>query len=270
MGYRKLNSEELKETIYQILCAFAEYCDENGLLYSLSGGTLLGAVRHHDFIPWDDDIDVIMPRNDYMKLQQMVKEKPIGDHYSLIAYEDHTAEYPFAKVIDLNTRVEERCTTNDEYLWIDIFPVDGLSGDPQEDAKQLQKAHNYKVAYGRAAAVFGEGTTRLRAILKTPVLIYHKMIGKKRYAEKIHEICLKYDFDHSEYVAAAAWPYGPQERIPHSCFENREKKLFRRQEFYVMSCWEYYLRSIFGDYMKLPPENKRINHLMDAFVKTEE
>jgi len=267
MSYRKLNSNELKEVIYRILCDFADYCDENGLLYSLSGGTLLGAVRHQDFIPWDDDIDVIMPRKDYMRLQQLVKEKPMKDNYRLICYEEQTVDFPFAKVIDLNTKVVERCMTADEHLWVDIFPVDGLSGDIKEDEKLLNKARKYKQEYAWAAANFGEGTSRFRAIFKTPLLIYHKMIGKKTYAAKLHDLCMKYDYDNSDYVAAIAWAYGPQERMPKTCFENREKKLFRRREFYVMSCWEYYLKSIFGDYMKLPPENKRINHLMDAYVK---
>ena len=267
MTLRKLNSEELKEIIYQILCAFTEYCDRNELLYSLSGGTLLGAVRHRDFIPWDDDIDLIMPRKDYMKLIDLVKQEPIGEHFKLLCYEEKTLPYPFAKIVDTNTKVDEKCMTGDEHLWIDIFPVDGLSGNPETDAKQLRTVHRYKMAYGRAAAKFGEGTTKLRAILKTPALIYHKIIGTKYYAEKIHQICMTYDFDHSDYVAAGAWAYGPQERIPHSCFENREKKFFRRQEFYVMSCWEEYLKSMFGDYMQLPPENKRINHLMDAYIE---
>lgn len=267
MGYRKLNSDDLKETIYRILCDFADYCDENGLLYSLSGGTLLGAVRHKDFIPWDDDIDVIMPRKDYMRLQQLVKEKPIKDNYRLICYEEHTADFPFGKIIDLNTKVVEKCLTSDEHLWIDLFPVDGMSGDLKEDEKLLNQAKKYKLAYARSVAVFGEGTSRFRAIFKTPLLIYHKLIGKKTYAAKLHDLCMKYDYDNSDYVAAIAWAYGPQERLPKTCFENREKKLFRRREFYVMSCWEYYLKSIFGDYMKLPPENKRINHLMDAYVK---
>lgn len=270
MGYQKLTSEELKETIYRILCDFARYCDENGLYYTLCGGTLLGAVRHKDFIPWDDDIDVSMPRYDYMRLLELVRTKPIGNHYRVIAYEDQTAEFPFAKVIDLNTKVVERCMTGDENLWIDIFPVDGLNGDYKEDAKQLQKAHRYKMAYGRAAAVFGEGTTKLRAILKTPALIYHKIIGRKAYARKIHEICVQYDFDHSDFVAAAAWSYGPHERVPKKEFLAKEKMLFRRDEFWVMGSWKYYLEHMYGDYMKLPPENKRINHLMDAYIKTED
>ena len=271
MGYRKLENSELKEILFQILCAFADYCDANGLQYSLSGGTLLGAVRHQDFIPWDDDIDVLMPRADYMKLQERTKEKPISDRYVLNAYESHTADFPFAKVIDLNTKVVEECTTNDQYLWIDVFAVDGMSGDEKTDRNLLKKANRYKKAYGRAVAKFGAGNTKLRAVLKTPLLIWHKMIGYEYYAKKLHDICLTYDYDHSDYVAAICWSSGPQERIPHTCFESREKKTFHGREFYVMSCWDYYLHSVFfGDYMKLPPENERRNHLMDAYIRTED
>ncbi len=270
MSMKKLSSDGIKQIIFNILCEFDQYCADNNLYYSLCGGTLLGAIRHKGFIPWDDDIDVFMPRYDYMRLQKLVKEMPFPKQYKLISYEEGTASFPFAKILDLNTKVEEKCMTNDEYLWIDIFPVDGLSDDIEENKKILTEAHKNKNAYARSLAKFGEGTTIARAILKTPALIYHKLIGHEKYAANIHTLCTKYDFDHSDYVASISWAYGPGEMMRKEEFLQSVKVPFNGREFNAISCWDSYLTTMYGDYMKLPPENKRINHLMDAYILTDE
>ena len=104
---KKLSSDEIKETIFQILSEFADYCDKNNLRYFLSGGTLLGAIRHKGFIPWDDDIDVIMPRPDYERLHNLIIESPISSRLYLRSYENGAADFPFAKIEDLNTEISD-------------------------------------------------------------------------------------------------------------------------------------------------------------------
>ena len=124
----KLDNTEVKKYILNILCEFAAFCDQNGLRYYLSGGTLLGAVRHKGFIPWDDDIDVMMPRNEFEKLEKILNEKKIAENLSFISYDNGNMHYPFGKVINTNIKIDDSCVKDklEQYLWIDIFPMDGI------------------------------------------------------------------------------------------------------------------------------------------------
>ena len=132
---KKMQLREIKDIELDILIAFNKFCQDNNLKYYLSGGTLLGAIRHKGFIPWDDDIDVCMPRPDYERLMKIFPNIYMNK-YKLKTISRKNFICPFAKIIDINTRVDFKYLNNiDKNLWLDIFPIDGL---PKSKKKQIE------------------------------------------------------------------------------------------------------------------------------------
>ena len=262
---KKLSEKEIKQNIFEILSAFADYCDEYGFRYYLCGGTLLGAVRHKDFIPWDDDIDILMPRPDYVQMQKLIEKTPIAPYYQFRSFEQGNSPFPFGKIVDTRTEVHTKFNNLDSALWIDIFPMDGVSESEKESNSLLRYAHWWKRIYLLAMANAGTGTTRFKEVFKIPALVIAHMVGWKRCALKLHILAKQYDFDDCDYVAGIAWSNGPRERMKKADFVPYEDKEFHGRMFHAPACWDFYLKAMYGDYMKLPPENKRYAHMIDAY-----
>lgn len=263
---RRLDAQEIKKNIYDILCAFTDFCDEHGLRYYLCGGTLLGAVRHKGFIPWDDDIDVLMPRPDYERLHKLLRNEGIKSYYKLISIENGNSFWPFAKIIDIRTHIENQYVTSDRYLWIDIFPMDGLPENQKQSDKLLSKAPSLKIWFSRCTAKIGKGKGIFRKFLKIPMLVLLRLYTPERLGRKIDKLAKQYDFDESEYVGGVSWSLGPQERMKKSDYLPYCDVEFWGRKFHAPACWDFYLSQIYGDYMQLPPENQRINHDFVAYI----
>ena len=258
--YKKIDSKEQKEYIFTILSDFADYCEDNGLDYSLCGGTLLGAVRHKDFIPWDDDVDVFMPRPDYVKLHRLLKEKKIKNNYIIKSLEAGNADFPFAKIIDTDTKLDPKYYSTDRNLWIDIFPIDGLPQNKEKGYKILVIANKIKKMYEKSVIKIGTGKTQFRALAKMPVLIVFHGIGAKRFGTILNKIALRYDYASSEIIGAIAWSCGKCERMKKKIFEKKTYLSFHGKKLRAIKNYDKYLKKMYGNYMELPPEDKRIVH----------
>ena len=170
---KRLTLAQIKETELEILLVLDRICRENDLKYSMCAGTLLGAVRHQGFIPWDDDIDICMPRPDYMRLIEMNRKgSALPPYLKLCCYEDGTLESPYMKIMDLRTYIrEENYTQRDvRSLWIDVFPVDGLPDSEQETRRLYRRALLLCKLSVAAVVHTGYGKTRLKRILKPLVV----------------------------------------------------------------------------------------------------
>lgn len=252
-----------------LLVQFADYCDRHGLNYVLAGGTLLGAVRHQGFIPWDDDIDVCMPRPDYQRFIQLQMEHP---EFSYVTVTNDTMSYPFLKLLDTEVIVDMTYvdTTGSEHLWMDVFPIDGLPKEDQANRRLFQKSLFLRRLLFVANAKMGKGTTLARRLGKIPLHILLTPIGRFRLAHWIDNLCQKIPFESSPFAGGLAWGYGPQERMPKEGWVTRKKVLFEGHEFWAPGCTEQYLSSLYGDYMQLPPKEQQVPHNMTAWLKEQE
>jgi lipopolysaccharide cholinephosphotransferase len=265
---KKISLQEMKQLELTLLTKFAEVCEENHLRYGLAGGTMLGAIRHKGFIPWDDDIDIIMPRPDYRKLIEL-GQAALGERYTLRAHylqQDYT--YPYAKATDNRTTLVGLATMNgDMGVCIDIFPADGLPADPAESEQHIQKILHYHRMRAFSTLTNLRGRTILHSVGKAPVVAFTKLLGTAYWLKKIEDLATSYDFEQSQYVGVVvADSYGSRERIDKPSFSAYVNVEFEGRQFKAPVGYEQYLKNIYGDYMKLPPENKRVTaHTFEAY-----
>lgn len=252
---RYISSEELKKIQLNILKRIAEYCDQHKLRYFLGYGSLIGAIRHNGYIPWDDDIDIVMPRPDYEQLMQSFND---SEEDIKVVSPSNSKEYylPFGKAYDERTVLHEtQFKMNTFGVYIDIFPLDG-AGDlfAVKKEKWLNKLVNVK------KAVFKSN----RSILKKIVIALGKVIlfpiSTHSILKKMERIAKKNNFESSEMVNCLFSPYAQRECCPRFFVETQIDWTFEGMLFKVPLEYDRYLKNIYGDYMKLPPEEKRVAH----------
>ena len=261
-----------------ILKKTSNFCKENGLRFSLIGGTLLGAVRHGGFIPWDDDIDIGMPRPDYDKFLQLVEQKRISKELKVISGD--TCEdfaWPFAKVCDETAIIVDECKVYEAQVntaWIDVMPIDGIGDDYEEAKKIIRKAGFYQKALGRAISLPWKRRRGEKGIYGFFRCLYRQLfriVGFDYYKRKLIELGKSHSFENSIYAAiVVSGFYGIGEIV------NREKLVtftlrnFEGEDYFIMGCWDEYLSGIYGDYMELPPvEKRRSPHSLKIIVRDE-
>ena len=265
---KKLTLKEIQERELSMMRLFVSLCERHGLTYWLGGGTLLGAVRHKGFIPWDDDIDLMMPRYDYDRLMQYADEIDSTGRYRLASYELGNLNYPFAKIYDTDTVIrklydEDKTETN---IWIDIFPLDGMPDDEKEVKKIYARTMLARRILRLKQARDGEGKTAVRRLLKPMAKVLLRPVDDESLLKYIDKNCRAYSVEESHYMGGIANGYGPWERMPKKPFLKPCRLEFEGEEVSVPGCWDYYLKRLYGDYMQLPPEEKRQCHEMDVWA----
>lgn len=269
-----LDKQQIQQVLTGMLDDFVAYCQRHGLRYYLVGGTLLGAVRHQGFIPWDDDIDVGMPRKDYERFLELVNQEPVSEHLQAISGKKGTLSNPYCELIHAGTHLErnssqyirEKCQVL--HLFLDIFPQDGWPEDEKEAARLFRKMKKMRYMIQNARAKIGKGTSPGHIIAKTPIVLLMRCVGYQRIIDKMDRIARRYDYDRSKYVGAITYGiYGVGERCLHDEVVAFTNVTFEGKQYCAPGCYDRYLRQIFGDYMVLPPAEKRVDHKMKVWAE---
>ena len=261
-----LTIEEIQSHLYIMLKEFDSFCKENDIKYSLSGGSLLGAIRHHDFIPWDDDIDVCMSRSDYDRLVSIFPTV-LNELYVLKSVERKNSIYPFARLEKLDINIEDAYSNSNKYLFMDIMPVDGLPDDLNQVSSIYKKRKVYSKMLELCDAKLGKGKTLWRAVVKSCLIFIAKLFGSSYWSRNLDILAKKYDYKKSKYVGAiTGGVYVVKERMIKSDFEKRVLVSFKDLKLEVFSCYDSYLSNLYGaDYMQIPPVEKRKISTIKAF-----
>jgi lipopolysaccharide cholinephosphotransferase len=263
-----LTLKEVQNIELNILLKFDSYCKKHNLYYTLIAGTLLGAIRHKGFIPWDDDIDVAMPRADYERFITLCASEPVSDDLTLLHHMNSEYYYPFAKLCNVNTIAKMSDNCSQHGIWLDIFPVDGLP-----DTLSEQKKLFWKIKIGRNAIIamttdFSNRDEVNKQFAKKVFNAYATVVGKEKILERQEVISKSYDGTKTKYVAPVVWcAGGTSEVMENAEFMKKVSVQFEGYEFPAPSCWHSWLTNRYGDYMKLPAEKDRQQHHLQAWYK---
>jgi len=249
----------------EIMKVFADICERHGLRYAMIGGTLLGAIRHRGFIPWDDDIDVGMPREDYESFLEIVRGE-LPEHYDFLNYKQ-TPDYLryFSRVVDTRVEVTNASYANKqvEHAWIDIFPLDGMPRTKFGRFMHFWYMTAWKFLYH--ASCFDELVNLNRAgrpfyqrvlikIMQATKGITAKLDTKKLLL-RIERLLMKYSVADCEYGISLFGAYMMKEIMPKRIFGDGALYDFEDSRFVGPVDYDAFLTLLYGDYMT-PPKNK--------------
>ncbi len=258
---------DLQKVQLDIFIAFKEVCEKHNLKYYLIGGTALGAVRHQGFIPWDDDLDVGMPRKDFNRLLELKDEFKFPlflQHYKT----DRAYNFGFMKLRNSNTTYVETFFVQhniNQGVWIDIFPIDGMSKkdklSPAQKAKPLFLWLAYLLTYlghmwkrPQLRTLWRDIPGYIVALLFSPFAIFNWL------TKLMHRSMQKISYEEANLVGSFHTWSLTKEALPKKVYGEGKILLFEGVEAVVPEDIDSYLKAKYNDYMELPPENKREGH----------
>ena len=246
----KISDQEIKAIELHVLKTLTNYCDKNGIRYFLSYGTLIGAIRHQGFIPWDDDIDVVIPRPDYMRLIKLLGNQEISSCKLSSPYNNRDHFLPYSKIYHIETeKIEE-----------------GV-----QDERKAEKFYKVQKKLFRWSVLsfspYEKSPNMIRTALRYIRMFLVKLVGNYHWIILLNKRALKYPYEGSKMVGVPVIGYdNVLKRINRSCFDESIPVHFEGEVYLAPKGYDEFLRTLYGDYMQLPPEDKRIStHLYEAY-----
>lgn len=246
----------LHEHILKILLAVDHVCHEHGVRYYCWAGTMLGAVRHKGFIPWDDDMDICMPRPDYDRFMTHAREW-LPQHLEALSIETD-AHYPggFGKVVDASTTLIERA--HSDYvggIYIDVFPIDGA---PKAAWAQRLAVARYKALDKLLYFLHRDPYKHGHGPKAWPVLLIQRLFTHEWASRQLRAAYLAYDYEQSEYVLD--YDDGIRGIITKDVLGTPQPFDFEGHKVMGVERYDEYLRTKYGDYMVVPPHDQQRQH----------
>ena len=257
---KEISATEKKQILLRILIEIDSFCRKNNITYFLTGGTLLGAIRHNGFIPWDDDIDICLLRKDYELLIQNFHSET--GYVTILSRKNKRHYYwPFAKAIDSRTiLIESRNKKSAIGVYVDIFPLDDVSGDKITAKRYIKRVWFWRNLLTLKHLAFSKKRTLFKNIFILMGRILY-IIPDAVFLKRIEHLSVrKTKKNDCFYVCnfAGAWKY--KELAEKSIFSVSINHSFEDHLFTIPREYDKYLRGVYGNYMVLPPVEKRVSH----------
>lgn len=258
---KELTTNEIQKVSLSILKHIHVFCVKNDIRYSLGYGSLIGAIRHNGFIPWDDDADIFMPRPDYDKFVQLYQD---SDEFSLLAPERGNSHKTYARLCEVKkttSKIMLPWNKGSVGVWIDIFPIDGVAEDEHERDKDntiICKLNEELCRYRQGLINFSLNND-LKLNLK---IIVFWILGKIHFfgalQKKVQNQMKKHPFYTSHYCGNLGFVgYIRKEKLPRESFEKYELHRFEDTDLFIVSDYDSNLRNYYDDYMIPPSPEKR-------------
>ena len=248
--------QKLHEKLIEVMDVFHAFCVQHGLTYYMLGGTMLGAFRHQGFIPWDDDIDIGMPRKDYERLLALYQELPEGYRLRHHRFESGVP-YAFSHFEDINTTYIEQRRSKDSYtggVYLEIFPL-----DEAPEASWKRKLKSYRVRFYKRI-LYGlilDYHEKKRTFLKAVIIKTIRCFGNMDKTTRKLDACIQTKPENGLYYSNLLGHWGIREDIGRDVFGIPKLYLFEDRQYYGVSRPEQYLTALYGETYMTPPSEEQ-------------
>lgn len=260
---------QLQLTELKIMDCFVDICKKNNLEYFLLGGSFLGAIRHKGFIPWDDDMDVGMPRKDYDRLFEIIDDL-LPDNYVFRNFKKgNESTIYFSRIEDLSFEIIDNSANvkRKRYAWIDIFPIDGMPNNII-----VRNIHKFNLLYRRMLLQYSNFSVVVNQNLPNRPLFermlikfgnifnVEKLLDTDKCLNKLDKQLRKYRYEDSDYVVNFSGAYKFKEMFKKDIYMNKCLYQFEDRQYYAPKEYDFVLKQMYGDYMQVPKDVDKYKH----------